>query len=169
MIIMTNSNGIGIWLTCSQSDCSQLFTIVPRVHWSQFQKVKMKRGAAEKNVSGWIIFNKTIIYIKGILWEIYECVSEVLSHLGRMFGVKFRARWAQKVTKKWKPCLTNFSPGVLRCSAGGFKNSTPGSGHLATTCTSLLCHRHNKCLHFHNDCHVFWKLWSAQDCLHPPW
>ena len=63
--------------------------------------------------------------------------------------MKFRARWAQKVTKKWKPCLTNFSPGVLRCSAGGFKNSSPGSGHLATTCTSLLCHRHNKCLHFH--------------------
>ena len=81
--------------------------------------------------------------IKGVLWKIYECVSEVLSHLGRMFGVKFRARWAQKVTKKWKPCLTNFSPGVLRCSAGGFKNSSPGSGHLATTCTSLLCHRHN--------------------------
>ena len=62
----------------------------------------MKRGAAEKNVSGWIIFNKTIIYIKGILWEIYECVSEVLSHLRRILGVISRAQWAQKVTKKWK-------------------------------------------------------------------
>ena len=27
---------------------------------------------------------------KGIVWEIYECVSEVSSHLGRMFGMIFR-------------------------------------------------------------------------------
>ena len=73
----------------------------------------MKRGAAEKNVSGWIIFNKTIIYIKGILWEIYECVSEVLSHLGRMFGVVFMAQWVEKVTKQWKHVFYNFVPGGL--------------------------------------------------------
>ena len=30
---------------------------------------------------------------RGIVWEIYECVSEVLSHLGRMFGMIFRVRW----------------------------------------------------------------------------
>ena len=120
MIIMTNSNGIGIWLTCSQSDCSQLFTIVPRVHWSQFQKVKMKRGAAEKNVSGWIIFNKTIIYIKGILWEIYECVSEVLSHLGRMFGVIFRVQRAQKSPKSGKTCLTILYRGFWGVPHQGF-------------------------------------------------
>ena len=66
----------------------------------------MKRGAAEKNVSGWIIFNKTIIYIKGILWEIYECVSELLSHLGRMFGAGFRPQWVKKVTKSGIICLT---------------------------------------------------------------
>ena len=35
--------------------------------------------------------------LKGIIWEIYECASEVLSHLGRIFGVIFRAQWAQKV------------------------------------------------------------------------
>ena len=57
----------------------------------------MKRGAAEKNVSGWIIFNKTIIYIKGILWEIYECASEVLSHFGEDVWCDFSAQWAQKV------------------------------------------------------------------------
>ena len=35
--------------------------------------------------------------LKGILWEIYECASEVLSHVWRIFGVIFRAQWAQKV------------------------------------------------------------------------
>ena len=35
--------------------------------------------------------------LKGIIWEIYECASEVLSHLGRIFGVIFRAQWALKV------------------------------------------------------------------------
>ena len=40
--------------------------------------------------------------LKGIVWEIYECISEVLSHLGRMFGMISRVQWGQKSPKKWK-------------------------------------------------------------------
>ena len=32
---------------------------------------------------------------KGIVWEIYECVSEVFSHLGRMSGMIFRVHCRQ--------------------------------------------------------------------------
>ena len=37
-----------------------------------------------------------LLSLKGVVWEIYECVSEVLSHLGRMFGMIFRVHWGQK-------------------------------------------------------------------------
>ena len=48
---------------------------------------------------------------KGIVWEIYECVSEVLSHLRRMFGIIFRVQWGQKSPKSGKMCLTKMYPG----------------------------------------------------------
>ena len=52
------------------------------------------------------------IVIKMIFWEIYEYISEVLSlsHLGRFFGMIFRAQWAQKVTKQWKNMFDFLSP-----------------------------------------------------------
>ena len=38
-----------------------------------------------------------LILNKGILWEIYECASEVLSHFGEDVWCDFSAQWAQKV------------------------------------------------------------------------
>ena len=35
--------------------------------------------------------------LKGIIWEIYECASEVLSHFGEDVWCDFSAQWAQKV------------------------------------------------------------------------
>ena len=48
--------------------------------------------------------------LKGIVWEIYECFSDVFSHLGRMFGMIFRVQWGQKSPKSGKMCLTKMYP-----------------------------------------------------------
>ena len=47
---------------------------------------------------------------KEIIWEIYVWVSEVLSHLGRMFGMIFRVQWGQKSPKNGNMCLTKMYP-----------------------------------------------------------
>ena len=43
-----------------------------------------------------LFVDEYLLSFKGIVWEIYECVSEVFSHLGRMFGMIFRVQWGQK-------------------------------------------------------------------------
>ena len=42
--------------------------------------------------------------LKGIVWEIYECFSDVFSHLGGMFGMIFRVQWGQK-SPKMETCV----------------------------------------------------------------
>ena len=45
---------------------------------------------------------------------IYKYNSEVLSDLGRMFGMIFRVQWSQKSLKSGKMCLTKMYPGPAR-------------------------------------------------------
>ena len=52
--------------------------------------------------------------LKGIVWEIYECFSDVFSHLGRIFGMIFRVQWGQKSPKSGKMCLTKMNPVLAR-------------------------------------------------------
>ena len=59
------------------------------------------------------------VHIKGIVWEIYECVSEVLSDLGRMFGMIFRVQWSQKSPKSGINVFDQNVPGSLQgCRRG---------------------------------------------------
>ena len=57
--------------------------------------------------------------LKGIVWEIYECFSDVFSHLGRMFGMIFRVQWGQKSPKGLIMCLTKMYPGPCKGATGG--------------------------------------------------
>ena len=60
--------------------------------------------------------------LKGIVREIYECFSDVFSHLGRMFGMIFRVQWGQKSPKSGKMCLTKMYRVLARVPPG------PGKG-----------------------------------------
>ena len=58
------------------------------------------------------------IQLKGpVVWEKYECVSEVLAYLGRKFGMIFRVQWGQKSPKSGKMCLTKMYPGPCKVAA----------------------------------------------------
>ena len=69
--------------------------------------------------------------LKGIVWEIYECFSDVFSHLGRMFGMIFRVQWGQKSPKSGKMCLTKMYPGPCKGAAGrsSISGAAPSQGH----------------------------------------
>ena len=45
------------------------------------------------------------LMVKGTVHQMYECVSEVLLHLGRMFGIVFTAQTAQIWPKNEKTCF----------------------------------------------------------------
>ena len=62
------------------------------------------------------------VHIKGIVWEIYECVSEVLSHLGRMFGMIFRVQWGQKSPKSLSKMYPSYCKGAAQ---GPCKGTAP--------------------------------------------
>ena len=64
--------------------------------------------------------------LKGIVWEIYECFSDVFSHLGRMFGMIFRVQWGQKSPKSGKMCLTKMYLGPCKVAAGSLQGCRRG-------------------------------------------
>ena len=66
----------------------------------------------------WFVTRIRFLRLKGSsAWETYECISEVLSHLGRMFGMIFRVQWGQKSPKSGKMCLTKMYPGPCKGAA----------------------------------------------------
>ena len=64
-------------------------------------------------------FASNYIIVKGTVHQMYECVSEVLLHLGRMSGIVFTARTAQIWPEK-KRVLTKCTPRPLRSAPASF-------------------------------------------------
>ena len=68
--------------------CSTIFYFVPQ-----------EKSHSQAGCGIWDDINgKFVLGLKGSS-EIFDCVSEVLSHLGRMFGMNFRVQWGQTSPK----------------------------------------------------------------------
>ena len=81
----------------------------------------------------WILGVKS--FVKGNVWEIYECISEALSHLGRMFGIIFRVQWGKKSPKSGQMCLTKMYLGPCKGAAGFLQGYR--TWYAAPTCGTL--------------------------------
>ena len=67
------------------------------------------------------ITGHNLILVKGTVHQMYECCSEVLLHLGRMFGIVFMVQRGQIWPKNTKTCFDKMYPVPLRSAAGSFK------------------------------------------------
>ena len=96
-----------------------------------------RAGKPNKNLPTVKFSLKLLKYdIKGIVWEIYACISAVLSYLGRMFGMIFRVQWGQKSPKSGKMCLTKMQRVLARVPQGPCK-SAEGAGKGAAGRSSI--------------------------------